>query len=488
MIEKNIRGGKVIASGGFGCIFKPALKCENSNINEKRDNSRISKLMSVKHATEEFKQITKFKDILKVIPNYENYFLLDNFTLCKPDKLTKEDLTSFNRKCKALTKKNITTKNINSSLNQLLSLNMPDGGIDIEDFLDTHWSNTNIIRLNNSLIGLLVHGILPMNNLQVYHCDIKDSNVLVEEYESAFATRLIDWGLSISLSNELPKNELEKDKETSKLEKDKETSKLPKKLYRRPFQYNVPFSVILFNNEFVSRYTEFLILNTNPNYFFIREFVINYIFIWNDIRGPGHLNTINSFMKKLMFNELPAIKKEKIKEHIIEYDFTYYYIVEYISQILLHFTSDGKFHLFKYFNNVFLKNIDIWGFVMIYISMFEKLYPQFDKLNEYQMQFINKVKYIIIHFLYESPVKPIVVDDLVKELTSLNTLVEKFDLNVTPRKGEYLLSLSEKGGKSEIKQNTNKTRKRIRKIYKKVSNNKNKSKNKNNKGRTRKNK
>ena len=38
-----LEGGKVIASGGFGCIFEPSLKCENENI--KYDSQSIDTLL-----------------------------------------------------------------------------------------------------------------------------------------------------------------------------------------------------------------------------------------------------------------------------------------------------------------------------------------------------------------------------------------------------------------------------------------------------------
>ena len=126
-MNKNlIKGGKVIASGGFGCIFKPALHCineheqsDNDSINISNHN-KISKLMSAKHAKDEYQQIQQFKSILHVIPNYEHYFLLNNITLCKPKPLTNEDLIRYDKKCKALTKKNIKSNNVNQSLEELL--------------------------------------------------------------------------------------------------------------------------------------------------------------------------------------------------------------------------------------------------------------------------------------------------------------------------------------------------------------------------------
>lgn len=419
------RGGRVIASGGFGCIFEPALQCQDEYVKEDKSN-QITKLMTTKHAKDEFNQIQKYNHMLRVIPNYENYFLLNNFKLCKPTKLTKHDLKGYQKKCKALKKKGINTKNINNSLDNLMAINMPYGGIDVETFVESYFASSDIIRLNNSLINLLVNGIIPMNKLNVYHCDIKDGNVLVDILETGLQTRLIDWGLSIVI--------------------DDAQKGIPRKLYRRPFQYNVPFSSVLFNKDFLVLYNNFLELNKNPDYFQIREFVVNYIFIWNDIRGPGHLSAINDIMKKLTIRDLTAIKKDRIKDHFIEYDFTYYYIIEYLSRILEKYTNNGGLELMAYFEHVFLKNIDIWGFTMIYIVFYEQLYNSFDELNEYQMEFINKIKYIIIHFLYENPINPINVLDLVEELTNLNKLLEQFDTRESSKKLEYFSALEESIG------------------------------------------
>ena len=46
MNKDNIKGGEVIASGGFGCVFSPALKCKN----KKRTKNKITKLMIRKNA------------------------------------------------------------------------------------------------------------------------------------------------------------------------------------------------------------------------------------------------------------------------------------------------------------------------------------------------------------------------------------------------------------------------------------------------------
>jgi hypothetical protein len=83
----------------------------------------------------------------------------------------------------------------------------------------------------------------------------------------------------------------------------------------------------------------------------------------------------------------------------------------------------------SYFNDIFIKNIDIWGFTMIYVSLYEYLYKSFETLNEYQMRFIDKIKYIIIHFLYENPITLIDTSSLINELTNLNKVIEQFDID-----------------------------------------------------------
>ena len=417
----NQNGGKVVNSGGFGCIFNPSLKCENTELNKSKSHNKISKLMMTKYAQYEYNQIEKYRKLLNVIPNYNNYFLLNNFELCKPDKLTKKDLKGY-KKCKNI-KKAINGKHINESLNELMVINMPNGGINIEQFIKEYFAiKSNIIKLNTSLIDLLVNGIIPMNKLNVYHCDIKEGNVLVQN-ETVFVTRLIDWGLSFFWNDRY--------------------KGIPAKIYRRPFQFNVPFSSILFNKDFIKLYNDFLELNPTPTFFNIREFVINYIFIWNSIRGSGHLNIINNIIKKFTINELTAIKDNDIKDHLIEYDFTHYYIVEYLSKILEKYTNNKRLDLITYFKNIFLKNIDIWGFTMIYIEFYRNLYNSFNTLNEYQMEFIIKIKYIIIHFLYETPINPIDISSLTNELTNLNKLIDKFDVTHSSKKIEYISSLED---------------------------------------------
>jgi hypothetical protein len=293
---------------------------------------------------------------------------------------------------------------------------MPDGGIDVDDYIMAITDSTAVksvyIELNNSLVDLLVNGIQPMNQAYLYHCDVKGSNILVQKQKAdeSLMTRLIDWGLSV----------YRKDHSVG--------AGIPDKLDRRPFQFNVPFSVILFNKKFQEKYKKFLENSKQVNFYAIREFVINYIFYWNKERGAGHLKTINSIVKHLSYDDLTAIDNKKVKNHVIEYEFTYYYIVEYISKILFKYTTkDRNLNLLDYFNQVFLKNIDIWGLTMIYMVFLDHIQEVFNLSNTSHDQFIQKIKYIIIHFLFETPTEVIDINKLAAELQSLNKIIANFD-------------------------------------------------------------
>jgi serine/threonine protein kinase len=172
------------------------------------------------------------------------YFLIDNYSICQPSKLTSYDLKNFD-KCKSLKKDGITKENINKSLDRILSLNMPYAGITVESFIMNSKSYEKIIKINNKLIDLLLNGILPMNDLNVYHNDIKDSNILIDASNvNEMKVRLIDWNLSVEY---IPfKN-----------------SPFPKNWRNRPLQFNNPFSNILFTDMFYSTYSTYLKKNNS---------------------------------------------------------------------------------------------------------------------------------------------------------------------------------------------------------------------------------
>jgi hypothetical protein len=403
--NKKSQGGKVLASGGFGCVFTPALKCEGES---KRAIGKVSKLMSEKHAIEEYEEITSIKTKLDSIKNYTSYYLIYDATLCKPAKLTPSDLKEYTNKCTALPKDKITKENINKNLEKIMTLNIPNGGLPVDDFLYKNGSYDKIYQLQNKLVDLLKNGIIPMNEIYIYHCDIKDSNVLVDESSSDLKTRLIDWGLSTEYKPFI-------------------NQPFPKTWRNRPFQFNVPFSVVIFSDFFIEKYKNFIDNGGNyKNEDEIRPFVVDYIIFWMKERGAGHYKFINEIMYNLFSNSLSIPENNKPK--VIETEFTMNYIVNYIVNILKKYTrfrSDGSINLREYLDNVFIKNVDIWGFINVYYPILELLYNNYSKLNNSEKELFELLKGLFVNYLYLTSDEAINKDSLLSELKKIEQFIYK---------------------------------------------------------------
>jgi hypothetical protein len=401
-------GGKVIDAGGFGCVFRPAIKCSG----KKRRKNSISKLLTADNAKQEFEDITRYKSTLQKIRNYENYFILENIELCRPAPLTQEDLRNYSKKCDILVHEGIDKKNINdpSSLDKLLSINMAYGGKEFGDTLITSRHDyQKLIDLNKSMIRLLHGGILPMNEKNIYHGDIKASNILIDDNVHA---RLIDWGMSFTYEN-------------------KEEEKIPHSMTHRPFQFNLPFSVVMFNKMFDDMYADFFRKNPYPDYYIIRSFVIAFLRKWNEDNQDDHASYIRNIFKEMFSFDLDNTrdinekgKNNKSLNTFIDFEYTYYYITEYISEIIYKYTKDfGKFDKNHYFKNIFIKTLDVYGFLVSYFPWFEMYVYNTDTLNDIEVKLFHHFKYIFIHYLFERRTSPIDVNKLTQDLERINAFL-----------------------------------------------------------------
>jgi hypothetical protein len=397
-------GGKVIGSGGFGCVFDPALKCEGSR---KREPKKISKLMTNKHAIKEYEKINLIKEKLKDIHNHKKYYLLYDATLCRPGSLTSSDLSNYIGKCKTLEKDGITKEKVNSNLDKLMLLNMPNGGIPLDDYIYSQDSIGNLKNFNNRMIELLLYGIIPMNKKFVFHSDIKDANILVKEEEGKLLTRLIDWGLAIEY-------EPFKDNE------------FPSEWRNRPLQFNVPFSIIIFSDSFIEKYTKYLKDGGKTDPDSLKPFVVDFIHSWIQERGAGHYKFINDIMFMMFSKDLTSIS-EGSKGEFVETNFTMHYITSYIVAVLEKYTKfkeDGSLNLREYLDNVFINIIDVYGFISSYYPLLELLFENYDKLTDNQMEMLNLLQGIFITYLYSERTEPVDIDDLVSYLENLGKLID----------------------------------------------------------------
>ena len=182
--------GQAIAAGGFGCVFRPAIKCEDPADRIKQDKREyISKIMKSRYADDEMDEVNNFLPVIKTIPNNSKYFLLDGIFKCRPGRLTSSDKKNLDSKCRNLVREGINSANINNNLFRIQSLNIPDGGVSLRNTMEglaikflrgDKEEETRFGHLNNSMIRTLKNAIVPMNKKGIIHCDLKADNMLVQ--------------------------------------------------------------------------------------------------------------------------------------------------------------------------------------------------------------------------------------------------------------------------------------------------------------------
>jgi hypothetical protein len=158
----------------------------------------------------------------------------------------------------------------------------------------------------------------------------------------------------------------------------------------------------------ISEYMNFMAMNNKQFSFFNHMFTIFY----------------NEEFAKYLSNG-----QESYSEDIISYNMTMYYIVEYIVDILIAYTVDYNFELVKYFNEVYLINVDSWGLMSIYIDLIKNKRELFKMTAIEHKIFVNKMMYILTEYLFKNGNVPINVPKIVSEIKNLN---------------QYLMSLSSK--------------------------------------------
>lgn len=208
------KGGRAVAFGSYGCVFKPALRCKDQTERpDKPDTKYISKLMKNYTADDEYEIIKRTSKLIKKIPNYRNYFVIDDITMCKPAPLDSEDNIDL-KMCKSTLgmRGNTISKTL---LNQLKVITAPDMGVDIAKAIKNMNNELdsvsdadkemlvkeNLIKLNNQLILLLKNAVEPMNAEYIVHNDLKGHNIMtsyvsLRDVDKNFNyAKMIDFGL-----------------------------------------------------------------------------------------------------------------------------------------------------------------------------------------------------------------------------------------------------------------------------------------------------
>jgi hypothetical protein len=112
----------------------------------------------------------------------------------------------------------------------------------------------------------------------------------------------------------------------------------------------------------------------------------------------------------------------------------------------------------EYFTQVFLKNLDVWGFVMTYLPILEYLNGYYSKLCNCELLIIEKIREMILYVI-ECSYVPIDVDKIVEKLDDLNELFlcaeKKSTTKFEEKRGSSSTTSSQKKSKSKSKSKSN---------------------------------
>ncbi len=415
-------GGAAFIKGGYGCIFRPAIGC----VGHKRRPNYISKLLINEYAKREYDYISKINSRLTKLPvDVKKYLLLDNIEMCEPGKISPDDLINIETVCgdtlmrinDETTKGSINAYNINNNLNKFKIINMPELGISLHDFMDNNKLDpVNLIEINNIIITYVLNVLPYLNKTGVVHGDIKAPNILFSK-ENVKIPVLIDWGLSYVSNND--------------------KKGIPEDLYTLRIQWQHPFSTFLFSRDVVAQYVSFLNKLKHEKIKITRESIR--IFVIPLFSNFKKKNTrVYNILKSVFSSSFDTGYKAYIKDNtpssrdnIVEQIFSNYFI-NYVLDVLIAYTTNiGEnatgsivFDLSKYFNDVYLYNVDIWGIVSIFYQYL--LFPstKFNMpVNEYKI-FTHKIMDILIENIFVNGNKIINSEKLVKSIRNFNSYLK----------------------------------------------------------------
>ena len=331
--DHNQSGGIPIFAGAQGCVFKPALKCKDRRRNYNDGN--ISKLGQKETAEAEMREYEQIKQYLRQIKNYKHYFSVQA-DLCEPDLLDPHDLVNFDDVCTNLQRNNITAANVNANLSKLRMINMPDLGIDLKKWMEqTSFNAVNLRQLNDHVSKLLIHAVVPMNQLGVIHNDLKSENVMLARDNHI---RIIDWGLAgiTTPKQVIPVHHF----------------------MNNPVTFNRPFSTMVISPNVRDLYSSHFLKTMPASVKQVKEFTRaiykKYIDAF-DISGYKYLH----YIYKCMFG---SDDDEMLLDAVATYN----------AEILYHFTDRDSqtFRLDEYFSKVYRYNTDVWGLMSVFYSIF----------------------------------------------------------------------------------------------------------------------
>lgn len=422
------RGGKAIASGGYGCVLRPAIKCQGDR---SRKKGYISKLLTIKAAKEEMQEISDALKIIKRIPNYSKYFAVTDYKMCIPGTLTSEDKRRYKYECAmplGISLQDFDRKRI-AEVRAIIS---PDLGTDVSKSLKILISvrpkelKLFLGKFNIQAADFLEKGLSQLQKHQYYHSDVKPQNLMTDFNESDITEsfnyiKLIDFGLA------LPYNATALDVNTY-------------------FLFNSPFTALFFstsNAQSLNRKIQRSLVDkelTEHARNLLRSELEGYGRYLFSISKEGHIPYILE-VGSSAFN----MTQSQFTDFIIQ--LWSEYVLEAVAATLKHMKQTNKETYFSrqpYWDTVYKHNLDIWGFLTCFLILasYANLYGYPEIGSIYLERIVNKYLYNPIYGGRKIPVNEVCAElrDIAIELgfTNKHTPVKEAEKKKTLKDINYL--------------------------------------------------
>jgi len=294
-----------LASGSYGCVAKPAFKCDL----EKKEliEGTVAKLF------DEYDSYKTELDIHQKIAKIDkhNEFTIKLFDFCEKDIHFIRENTDKIDDCKLLRESD-----------KVYQLIYEDGGIDLDSFLNTKYSDFDAFEYFKKFINVF-KGIKLLIDNKLSHSDIRLDNLLFNGQRII----LIDFGLLCNFDNLLEIKSFTKDEQLFYFPDEYPLYLNDTDSIIEPFDLNssllleIIYYKILSINNFKDKYPEYYQL-TKELYNYIYEGSINYTKDFNDLKkGYGNsTRKINKlFGSKLDIYQLGIVLYQSVLHIIILY-------------------------------------------------------------------------------------------------------------------------------------------------------------------------
>lgn len=184
----NHLGGAYVDEGSFGCVYRPALRCEGSKTRKK---NKVSKLLSKKDAMYEYKTS---RLIDKIDPSF--IYHLKPPTMCKP---ATPDTKNDNQLSECFIAALYGAPHDKHWKERMRLLQYPDGGISLDGLVDKLYDKKIEPLKMISEMKNLFYGLADMYKKRFIHGDIKFNNIVVNP--KTYRYNFIDFGTSYLLDD-----------------------------------------------------------------------------------------------------------------------------------------------------------------------------------------------------------------------------------------------------------------------------------------------